>query len=42
LVRYLQSRRAEALFYEVFPPAVVKPATNSTAPGVVTNAPTVP
>jgi len=42
LVRYLQSRRAEALFYEVFPPAVIRPAANSGAPGAATNAPTVP
>jgi cytochrome c oxidase cbb3-type subunit 2 len=41
LVRYLQSRRAEALFYEVFPPTVVKPAANSTTSSVVTNAPPV-
>ena len=42
LVRYLQSRHAEALFYEVFPPAGAKPATNGSAPGAVGNTPTTP
>jgi hypothetical protein len=42
LVRYLQSRHAEALFYEVFPPAGAKPAANGSAPGAVGNMPTTP